>query len=141
MPKIGFLHAADVSFLRNAASAGIRVYKVQVPGCKLIMLQSAMYVYILTATRCHGIPDKHRLDCAGSFIIAYNIVGRQASWSRLSERIKKRQSVIHLVCVDKMKLRLTVEIIFEYRVTSSVCIHSTSWCIQIHSYGVQVVNI
>lgn len=23
MPKIGFLHAADVSFLRNAASAGI----------------------------------------------------------------------------------------------------------------------
>lgn len=102
-----------------------------------------MHVYILTATRCHGIPDKHRFDCAGGFIILYNIVGRPLG-ARLSERIKKKQSVIHLVCVgkmDKMKLRLTVEIIFEYGVTSSVCIYSIRWCIQLHPYTVQAVSI
>jgi hypothetical protein len=66
MLRIGSLHAADVSFLRNPASASMMVYKVQVSVlcCKLIMLQSEMQVYIVTATRCHSIPDKHNFDCA-----------------------------------------------------------------------------
>jgi hypothetical protein len=104
------------------------------------MLQSAIQECILTATRCRGIFDKHRLDCVGGFIIAYNILGRPLGRGSQKE-LRKKQSVIHLVCVDKMKLRLTVGIIFEHGGTSSVCIYSVSWCIQIHPYTAQVVNI